>query len=411
MKYLRTLKDCLVNNMEYRLGDLYEVSNGLSKSGDCFGTGYPFLTFSTVFNNYFIPDEISNLVQSTVKEQNSFSIKTGDVFITRTSETIEELGMSCVALKDYPKATYNGFCKRLRPITENTYPLYMGYYFRTAQFRANFLKVASLITRASLRNEDLLKFKVDLPDIETQKKIASVLSNYDNLIENNNKRIAMLEQMAENLYKEWFVRRKNENWELIKLSQFGYSLESGSRPKGGIDSSLQEGYPSLGAEVIGDLGKFDYSATKLIPEDFYRKMKRGIGRDKDILLYKDGAYIGKVTLFMDEFPYKDYAINEHVFLMRSNDPLYQYYLYFTLALPQYFTQMQNLNRNAAQPGLTGKDIDILKLYRPDEDTIRKFNSAIEPMLHNIFSLAKKNQNLIKQRDLLLPRLMSGKLEV
>ena len=86
-------------------------------------------------------------------------------------------------------------------------------------------------------------------------------------------------------------------------------------------------------------------------------------------------------------------------------------MYFTLALPQYFTQMQNLNRNAAQPGLTGKDIDILKLYLPDERTINKFNDTIEPMLHKIFSLAKQNENLKKQRDLLLPRLMSGKLEV
>ena len=100
--------------MEYRLGDLYEVSNGLSKSGEFFGSGYPFLTFSTVFNNYFIPEELNALVQSTEKEQNSFSIKAGDVFITRTSETADELGMSCVALKDYPQATYNGFCKRLR---------------------------------------------------------------------------------------------------------------------------------------------------------------------------------------------------------------------------------------------------------------------------------------------------------
>ena len=255
------------------------------------------------------------------------------------------------------------------------------------------------------------KTKLCIPDVQTQKRIADVLSTYDELIENNNKRIAILEQMAENLYKEWFVRRKNSTWEYIRLSDFGYSLESGSRPKGGIDSSLQDGYPSLGAEAIGKLGEFDYSSTKLIPEDFYKKMKRGIGKDKDILLYKDGAYIGKVTLFMDEFPYKEYAINEHVFLMRSNDPTYQYYLYFTLALPQYFTQLQNLNRNAAQPGLTGKDIDILKLYRPDKETVEKFNLVVEPMLHNIFSLAKQNQNLTKQRDLLLPRLMSGKIEV
>lgn len=149
----------------------------------------------------------------------------------------------------------------------------------------------------------------------------------------------------------------------------------------------------------------------MCPQNFTKKMKRGHVCDNDILLYKDGAYIGKVTLFMDEFPFKEYSINEHVFIVRSNNPIYQYYLYFTLKLPQYFTQMQNLNRNAAQPGLTGKDIDLLKLYLPDEVTIAKFNAAVEPMLHRIFILAKSNQNFTKQRDMLLPRLMSGKLEV
>lgn len=171
-----------MSKMEYKLHELYEVSNGLSKSKEYFGTGFPFLTYSTVFNNYFIPTEIVDLVQSNEKEQKSYSIKQGDVFITRTSETTNELGMSCVALKDYSFATYNGFCKRLRPITNLTYPLYMGYYFRTAIFRSNFIKIASLITRASLRNEDLLNFKVELPSIEYQKKIANILYQYDKLI-------------------------------------------------------------------------------------------------------------------------------------------------------------------------------------------------------------------------------------
>lgn len=294
---------------------------------------------------------------------------------------------------------------------ENIDPQFLYYVLSDNNF-FNYSTVTSKGTKMPRGSKHaIMKYLVPNIDKPTQLKIADILSAYDELIENNNKRIKLLEQMAENLYKEWFVRRRNPAWEYIRLSDFGYSIESGSRPKGGIDASLQDGYPSLGAEAIGRLGEFDFSSTKLVPEDFYKKMKRGIGKDKDILLYKDGAYIGKVTLFMDEFPYKDYSINEHVFLMRSNESLYQYYLYFTLALPQYFTQMQNLNRNAAQPGLTGNDIDTLKLYRPDEDTIRKFNSAIEPMMHNIFSLAKKNQILIKQRDLLLPRLMSGKLEV
>ena len=99
-----------------KLEELYDVHNGLSKGRKFFGSGYPFLTFSTVFNNYFIPEELTDLVQSTDKEQENYSILRGDVFVTRTSETSNELGMSCVALKDYPTATYNGFTKRMRQL-------------------------------------------------------------------------------------------------------------------------------------------------------------------------------------------------------------------------------------------------------------------------------------------------------
>ena len=109
-----------------KLGEIYEVHNGLSKGGKFFGSGFPFLSFSTVFNNWFIPETIKDLVQSTEQEQEIFSVKKDDVFITRTSETADELGMSCVALKDYPNATYNGFCKRLRPI-ESDYKFLSKY--------------------------------------------------------------------------------------------------------------------------------------------------------------------------------------------------------------------------------------------------------------------------------------------
>ena len=108
-----------------KLGDLYEVHNGLSKGGKFFGRGYPFLTFSTVFNNYLLPEELTDFVRITYKQRERYYILSGDVFFTRTSETSDELGMSCVALKDYPNATYNVFTKRMSPITDRLLPEYI----------------------------------------------------------------------------------------------------------------------------------------------------------------------------------------------------------------------------------------------------------------------------------------------
>ena len=196
-----------------KLGELYTVHNGLSKGSKFFGSGYPFLTFSTVFNNYFIPPELDSFVQSSEAERQNYSIKRGDVFLTRTSETSDELGMSCVALKDYPNATYNGFTKRMRPFTDRILPEFIGYYMRMPSFRGEFLAFSTMTTRASLKNEDLLGLQIRLPEKETQKRIADILSAYDNLIENNQKQIKLLEEAVQRLYKEWFVNFRFPGYE------------------------------------------------------------------------------------------------------------------------------------------------------------------------------------------------------
>ena len=201
-----------------KLGELYEVHNGLSKGRQFFGSGYPFLSFSTVFNNWFLPKALSDLVQSSDKERESYSILRGDIFITRTSETMDELGMSSVALRDYPNATYNGFTKRLRPIdSQRILPEFIGYYLRCSEFRNQFVAFSTMTTRASLRNEDLLSIEVPVPPMPTQRRIADILSAYDDLIENNRKQIKLLEEAAQRLYKEWFVDLRFPGHEHTKI--------------------------------------------------------------------------------------------------------------------------------------------------------------------------------------------------
>ena len=301
---------------------------------------------------------------------------------------------------------------------------YLYYFMVQKSFNAYVNCMSAQAAQPNINLKQIGNLQIALPTDEQQKRIAGILSAYDNLIENNNKRIKLLEQMAENLYKEWFVRFRfpgYENvefegkipkcWKKLRLDQFGIQLESGARPKGGINSSIDDGVPSIGAESVKGLAEFDYSDVKLIPEEFYRKLKRGKNRGNHILIYKDGAYIGKVTLFKYGFPFERFAINEHIFFMNSIRAEYQNYLYFTLKQTSYFTLMQNLNRNAAQPGLSQLDINRIKIIKPDQVTLVSFNDFVEPILKEVFQLAKKNHSLIKQRDMLLPRLMSGKLEV
>ena len=353
------------------------------------------------------------------KDRKKFLLKKNDLLIARTGATV---GVSQF-IKEDTEAVYNNGTIRLR-LEKSLNPRFVYYIFQTKGFLQYIDNISCVATQPNLRIEGLLRFTIPDYSIEKQNAIVKTLSTFDDLIENNNKRIKLLEQMAENLYKEWFVRfrfpgyedvefegKSPKYWNKLRLDQFGIQLESGARPKGGINSLIDDGIPSLGAESVKGLAEFDYSNVKLIPEEFYRKLKRGKNRGNHILIYKDGAYIGKVTLFKYGFPFERFAINEHVFFMNSIRAEYQNYLYFTLKQTSYYTLMQNLNRNAAQPGLSQLDINRIKIIEPDQGTLVSFNDFVEPILKDVFQLAKKNHSLIKQRDMLLPRLMSGKIEV
>lgn len=164
------------------VGELYVPSSGLSKGADQFGFGHPFLSYKTVFNNIVVPSEFSDLVNSTEAEQARYSIKAGDVFVTRTSEDLEGIGTSCAALRDYPTATFNGFTKRLRPKIEGIIDAqFAAYFFRSSLFRAQIARMAILSTRVSLNDDILSRIRIPVHPIEEQKRIVATLGDLDDL--------------------------------------------------------------------------------------------------------------------------------------------------------------------------------------------------------------------------------------
>ena len=376
-----------------KLGELYEVHNGLSKAGKFFGEGYPFLTFSTVFNNYFIPKQITDLVQSTEKEQESYSIRRGDVFVTRTSETSDELGMSCVALKDYPMATYNGFTKRMRPITNRVLPEYIGYYMRLPNFRGEFRAFSTMTTRASLRNEDLLGLEVKLPSIEIQKQIADILSAYDDLIENNQKQIKLLEEATQRLYKEWFVDLRfpgHENTKIVDGVPEGWSRTNINEIltfHRGYDLTKNEmkagRYPVVGSTtVIGYHNEFKIKGPGIVT-----------GRSGSLGKYQfiwDNFWPHNTSLYISD--YKDHNI------------LFVYSLLQTV-------DFASLNNGGAIPTLNRNVLSNIEVIEPTDELQEMFAKIAEAQYRKIRNLEKQNNQLKMARDVLLPKLMSGEVEV
>ena len=375
-----------------KLGELYEVHNGLSKARKFFGEGYPFLTFSTVFNNYFIPKQITDLVQSTEKEQESYSIRRGDVFVTRTSETSDELGMSCVALKDYPMATYNGFTKRMRPITNRVFPEYIGYYMRLPSFRGEFRAFSTMTTRASLRNEDLLGLEVKLPSIEIQKQIADILSAYDDLIENNQKQIKLLEEAAQRLYKEWFVDLRFPGHENTKIVD---SVPEGWR-RGLLKELISVNYGKDHKKVPDDGNIPVYGSGGLM-----RKCNKSLFSGEAVLIPRKGSLNN--IMYVDE----TFWTVDTMFYATMKQPHTAVFVYFFVKA----FDMYSMNIGAAVPSMTTKILDAMDVVIPDKETLEKFDKYAKVYFNKIKTLQGQNEQLKTARDLLLPKLMSGEVEV
>jgi type I restriction enzyme S subunit len=417
-----------------KLGELYTVHNGLSKGRQFFGSGFPFLSFSTVFNNYFIPSELSDLVQSTEKEQQDYSICRGDVFITRTSETSNELGMSCVALKDYPCATYNGFTKRMRPVNyKRVFPEYIGYYLRMPSFRSEFQAFSTMTTRASLRNEDLLGLEVVLPPMEIQQRIADILAAYDELIENNQKQVKLLEEAAQRLYKEWFVDLRfpgYENTPIIDgIPQGWKKLPLGELIEYEIGGGWGEDQPTekcdLPAYVIRGTDLYDvtHGNAKSIPYRFHAKSNLDSRKlqDGDIVFEVSGgsknegvARTALITESLLDFLGGDVICASFCKLIRFEDKSLAKYMYDTFQYLRNSGETVKYDKRSASSIVNYRWKDFLEqqfIFVPTVDILTQYNALAENMQNAIVNKAQIIEQAKQARDRLLPKLMSGELEV
>ena len=265
-----------------------------------------------------------------------------------------------------------------------------------------------------------------LPPLSTQRRIADILSALDDKIELNRQTNATLEAIAQAIFKEWFVDFRYpgatgemvdselgpipRGWRVGILSEVLSSIESGSRPKGGV-GDLAEGIPSIGAENINGLGFYDFSKEKFVSEEFFAKLKSGIVKSEDVLLYKDGASLGRKTMFMDGFPHQICAINEHVFILRSNNLINQLFLYFWLDQSYMTENIKSLNSNSAQPGINQPAVRSLPILIPEKTISEKFEQIVKPLLSKLFNDCKESYSLSLLRDKLLPKLMSGEIQI
>lgn len=265
---------------------------------------------------------------------------------------------------------------------------FFGYCFKAQQKLIETLGVGAT-GQIELSRVSILE-NVEIPEysLKQQKNIAKILSNYDDLIENNNKRIKILEEMAQKIYKEWFVDFKFPGHEnaTFKDSELGSEvmpikgknitkaiIKKGNVPvvAGGIEPAYYHNIPNTVAPVI------TVSAS--------------------------GANAGYINLY-----YQDIWASDCSYIDTTMTP-YVYYYYLLLKYNQI--KVTNMQRGAAQPHVYPQDLAQLKIKIPEENIIREFNEIITPFFSEISNFSLKNQTLKQTRDLLLPRLISGEIDV
>ena len=414
---------------EVPFGHLYAIPsrNGLNRPQSVRGTGYKMVNMTELFAFDRLRNPPMDYVPMSEGERRGFLLKEGDLLFARRSLVIEGAGKCSIVMECPQPTTYESSIIRVRLDTNIADPHFYYYYFSSSLGKASMQSIVMQVAAAGIRSSDLKDLLVPHPPLQVQNKIGSSLSAYDDLIESNRRRIQILEEMVRATYREWFVYFRfpghekvkmvesemgeiPEGWSLLTVGEVLSTLESGSRPKGGIDPH-ERGVPSIGAENILGLGQYDYSKEKYVSCVFYDKMSRGRIRSGDVLLYKDGASLGRKSMFRDGFPHEQCCINEHVFILRSNDYVSQNYLYFWLDRPDMTQRIVNLNANAAQPGINQSSIRGLPILVPHPSLTSKFEDMVDPMIALLFNLAKQIKSLSEARDLLLPKLVSGEIDV
>ena len=160
-----------------RLRVIGKTQNGLSKGGEYFGSGFPFLTYGDVYKGIELPNILSGLAESTEEDQKQFSVKEGDVFFTRTSETVEEIGFASTCMTTIENATFAGFLIRFRPDSNILNKGFSKFYFSSSTHRTFFIGEMNLVIRASLSQELLKRMPVVIPPMKEQIEIAEYIEH------------------------------------------------------------------------------------------------------------------------------------------------------------------------------------------------------------------------------------------
>lgn len=365
-----------------------------------------------VYDFFFDYKNLAFIDENQAKKLNNVKIEPQDLLLNITGASV---GRCTIVPNSILPARVNQHVSIVRLDLNLADPLYVLYAINSKYFKNSLLKLSETgATREALTKDDISRFCIPVPPLPVQRKIAAVLSAYDDLIESNTRRIALLEKMAEEIYREWFVRLRfpgheqvtfhkgiPEDWAEGSAADLA-EIMSGGTPKTNVPKYWDGKVPFLTpADFDGSF--YVFNTEKTLTQDGLKACSSKLYPRHTVFITARGT-VGKLVL--NQCPM---AVNQTCYALRGKPSISQLYLFFAMKhVIEYF-------RKAATGGVF--DTIVMKTFKsvpfviPSSDLISRFENDIQPIFRQIESLLLVNERLQQTRDRLLTRLISGKLSV
>ncbi|MFP5156732.1 restriction endonuclease subunit S [Phocaeicola plebeius] len=380
-----------------KIKDIAILDNGINFNKSAYASGIKIIGVSD-FKDRFSPDfsTLQEVKEEIVRSEDY--LQPGDILFVRSNGNRDLVGR-CMLIDKNILSTFSGFCIRLRINDKNTYnPYFFTYHFKAPLFRKSIAGSAIGANIQNLSQNRLGNYELNIPEYFIQCRIAEILFRYDSLIENYQKQIKLLEEAAQRLYKEWFVDLRFPGYEKTKI----------------VDG-VPEGWEK---KKVGDL-LCKVQRTRQVPATYYQRtgLIPIIDQGKDYIAgyTNDNGCLVKV----DDIPY--IIFGDHTRILK--------YINFSFAKGADGVQliMSNNHRRMPQSLLYASLVNIdlsnysyarhfkyLKeqvILLPSEDLSKKYDDVVSFFYRDIKNLRKQMCNITEARDRLLPKLMSGEIEV
>ena len=400
-----------------KFSSLYAIEsrNGLTKPSRVRGSGYKMINMGELFSYDRIYDIPMELVPLNDREKASSKVEPGDLLFARQSLVLEGAGKCSIVMDVSPLTVFESHLIRVRLDQTKANPLFFYYYFKSPL--SPIKSIVSQCAQSGIRGSDLGELSVALPALKIQNKIADILSAYDDLIENNQKQIKLLEEAAQRLYKEWFVDLRfpgyentplidgiPQGWRKASAESF-FEITIGKTPPRAESewfTDMKNGIPWISISDMGETSAFIYETSEgLTSEAIKRHNVKTIPADTVLLSFK--LTVGRVAITTTEM-----CTNEAIAHFRMADPIYREYVYCYLNNYHYDSLGSTSSISKA---VNSKIIKAMPFMLPNHELLTAFSKIVAPIFDQIKNKQNSCLELKQARDRLLPKLMSGELEV